>query len=126
VSQPPRKKIPPPMKIRGKAEPTPYEMFLPFALVDAPRVFLNLLALHSKIPEPYRNLIGTWVLEYQKSVALYIVENYGEEGIILADAIAREVTRTFVEAIKENYEQAEGELFTRLEDEMRNDGGTSE
>ncbi|MDM2418386.1 Uncharacterised protein [Mycobacteroides abscessus subsp. massiliense] len=122
----PRKEIPPPLKIDGKSEAPLWEMYLPFTLVDAPRAFLNILALHSKMPEPYRELISAWILEYQKSVALYIAEHYGVEGIVVADAIAREVTKAFVEAIKEGYEQVEGELFTRLEDEMRNDGGIAE
>lgn len=131
-----RKPIPQPMNIVKRKAPAkqpgslphdPLEMVLPIALADGPRIFLNFLALHSKIPDVYREKIAIWLLEYRKHCVDYLMNQYGTAGVLYADEIAKKMAEQFLMVVREDYDKAmlaEGELFARLEDELhQGDGG---
>lgn len=118
----PRKPIPDPIKLPPQPNQfNPFAMQLPFVIAEAPRTFINFLALHTKIPEAYREKIAEWLKGYNQLLSEYLADTYGPMGPIAGDAIAREVGKNFLETIKEHYHEAEGEFFNRLEDEMRDD-----
>lgn len=119
------KDFPEPIRIPRRAEtPTPQttELMLPLALADGPRIFLNFLALHSTIPLVYREKIADWLLQYRTHLVAFLVQNYGVPGVLAADAIAKDMAEQFLSVVKEDYDKAEGDLFDRLEDELKDNG----
>ncbi|SHT12634.1 Uncharacterised protein [Mycobacteroides abscessus subsp. abscessus] len=117
-----RKPIPDPIKLPAQPKRVDsMNLSLPFTIAEAPRTFINFLALHTNIPKAYRDKIADWLLGYNELVAEYLHANYGPAGLVAGDAIAREVGEHFLAAITEQYKEAEGEFFNRLEDEMRDE-----
>lgn len=118
-----RKPIPPPVELPRR----PFEMALderypiPFMLANPPRMMLNFLAMHSAIPDAYRNLIAQWLLEYDASLSQYIAEQFGVEGLHDAHFIAVAMAEGFLEAIRESRDEADREMFTNLDREVFGD-----
>lgn len=117
-----RKPIPDPIQLPPQPKQfDPFAIALPFAIAEAPRTFINFLALHTNIPKSYREKIADWLLGYNQLLAEYLHAAYGPMGVAAAEAIAQEVGKSFLETVTEQYNEAEGDFFTRLEDEMRDE-----
>ncbi|WP_078354148.1 hypothetical protein [Mycobacteroides chelonae] len=118
----PRKPIPDPIQLPPqRPQFDPFAITLPFAIAEAPRTFINFLALHTNIPKNYREKIADWLLGYNQLLAEYLHAAYGPMGVAAGEAIAQEVGKSFLETVTELYNEAEGDFFNRLEDEMRDE-----
>ncbi|AEK09980.1 hypothetical protein FDH96_gp068 [Mycobacterium phage Rey] len=95
---------------------------IPFVLAEQPRMFLNFLALHSNIPEAYRDMIAAWLLEYNTALGYFIGTNYGMDALQEADLIAGALAQQFLEVVAEEREAADGQMFDSLEKEIFGDG----
>ncbi|SHX06370.1 Uncharacterised protein [Mycobacteroides abscessus subsp. abscessus] len=117
-----RKPIPDPIYLPPQAPQfDPFAISLPFAIAEAPRTFINFLALHTNIPKSYRDKIADWLLGYNEMLAEYLHAAYGPMGVAAGEAIAQQVGKNFLETVTELYNEAEGDFFNRLEDEMRDE-----
>lgn len=122
-----RKDIPAPLYIskqpgEEKLDIPNQHIMVPMALADAPRIFLDFLARHSNISDAYRNKISEWILTYNQHIVAYILGTYGPAGLVAADATANEMAAQFLQVVEDDYKQAEGDLFARLEDEIGGNG----
>lgn len=114
-----KKEIPPPLNI-PKTE-TAMEINLPYELADWPRVFLTFLATSSKLDQREKDLIAMWCADYEIDLAGYIGETYGFEGIVRANEITTGMHRKFVDGVNAAASAIEGDLFSRLEEDMNRD-----
>ncbi|QSM04666.1 hypothetical protein PROPHIGD54-2_66 [Mycobacterium phage prophiGD54-2] len=117
-----RKPIPDPIQLPAQPKSLdPLSMSVPFVIAEAPRTFINFLALHTNIPKAYREKIAEWLMGYNAYLETYLAETYGPMGPVVGDLIAQEIGKNFLETIAGQYQEAEGEFFNRLEDEMRDE-----
>jgi hypothetical protein len=120
-----RKGIPPPINLTPPKQPTVGEKYpLPFMLAEHPRMLLNFLALHSNIPEAYRNMISSWLHEYNHALMDYIGQHYGQAALQEANLIAIAMGEGFLESIAEDRENADKEMFSNLDREIFGDGSS--
>lgn len=115
-----RKPIPPPTSLVPPVEATMDELYkLPFVIAEGPRMMLNFLAMSSNLPQAYRNMISQWLLGYNEVLVEYIGTNYGgDEAIKHADLVAKAMFTGFIEAIREERESADSEMFSNLDREI--------
>lgn len=116
-----KKEIPPPLAIPA-AKPAEDDLLLPHSLVEWPRMFLSFLATSSKLDQRTKDLIGMWCADYEIDLAGYIGETYGLEGIVRANEITADLHKRFVDGVNAAAAALEGDLFTRLEEDMNRDG----
>ncbi|QSM01112.1 hypothetical protein SEA_NANOSMITE_67 [Mycobacterium phage Nanosmite] len=95
---------------------------LPFVLAEGPRMMLNFLALHSNIPQRYREIISIWLHEHNAQLVEYIGGQYGGEAVYEADLIARAMAEHFLDTVRSARLEADREMFDGLEKEIFGDG----
>ncbi len=97
-------------------------VMLPHGLADWPRVFLDMLSSHSRIPDQYRNAIAAWLDVYNTTLASYIISNYGLEAAYQANALSIVMEEHLREEIRAAQQEFADDLFSKLEDDMNDDG----
>ncbi|APQ42174.1 hypothetical protein SEA_ESTES_69 [Mycobacterium phage Estes] len=95
---------------------------IPFVLAEQPRMMLNFLALHSNIPDRYREMIAEWLLQYNTELGYYIGTRYGMDALQEADLIASAMAMQFLEVVAQEREAADKQMFDGLEQEIFGDG----
>ncbi|ALF00588.1 hypothetical protein SEA_BRICOLE_60 [Mycobacterium phage Bricole] len=99
-----------------------YKFPLPFILAEQPRMMLNFIALHSHIPEAYRNMIAIWLQEYNAALTEFMLEHYGEDGAHEANLYAEAMAACFLDAVAAEREAADKRMFDGLDKEIFGDG----
>jgi hypothetical protein len=118
--------IPPPLKLNRPQPMQPDQIMLPFTIADTPRMFLNFLANESAIPKRHREVIAEWMLDHNRVLGEYLLQTYGHRGAELANRIAQTMYDEFLQKVAEQRQDAENELFDRLEREIGNGDASSD
>lgn len=117
----PRKPIPPPLHLNAHEVPITERYEMPFLLADQPRLFLNMLANHSMLPERYRDLIAQWLHAYNDELATFFIERYGVEAAQEATMLSIAQYEHMIDEMAKGREAADGELFDHLGQELFRD-----
>jgi hypothetical protein len=96
-------------------------IYLPFMLADAPRLQLDYLSRHPDVSPAHREAISKWLAGYIARVVAYLRTTYGQHGVDAATILSRLGADRMNEAVADELKKQEGELFTRLEEEMFRD-----
>lgn len=116
-----KKPIPPPLNpVIPKAQETadPYNIQLPYALADQPRVFLYFLAKNTRIDDDAKALISEWLDKYDVALSEHLLGNYGFPGWFQANEISAHVSAQFYAAARGAVDAAEHDLFNFLEGDL--------
>lgn len=116
-----KKEIPPPLTIPAVETPEA-DISIPYQLSEWPRMFLTFLSTSSKLGDREKKLIAMWLSDYEIDLAGYIGDVYGLEGIVRANEITTELHHRFVDGVNAAASALEGDLFSRLEEDMNRDG----
>lgn len=111
--------IPPPLIPAPPGGPD--AMYLPFLLADAPRLQLEFLSRNKSLSVQQRSQIAKWLKNYNFRLVEWLHDTYGPEGVKAADAMSRSVAGKMAKMQAAAMEQAEVDLFGRLQREMGED-----
>jgi hypothetical protein len=95
---------------------------LPYRIQEACRVSMATVGAHPDLPEHIREWIADWLSTYNKSLAAYLQDTYGEEIFPIIDGITAMV-RSYTDAHHAKESQRErnqqwNEAFQRWEEEL--------
>lgn len=115
--------IPPPLIPDPPSQPPKGadSILIPYLLADAPRLQLDMLSRHMSLPKPHREAIREWLRNYNTRLLKWIHDNYGPEAVKAADALSRAAGQQITTNQKLAQDQAERDLFTKLEQEFKNE-----
>ena len=115
--------IPPPLMPEPPKVPRePDRIMIPFKLADAVRLQLEFLSRSTALAENHREQVREWLNGYNLHLANWLHEEYGPEAVLAADAMSRETARRMSANLSAAQEKAERDLFSKLEEEFRDDG----
>lgn len=111
--------IPPPLIPEPSPEAIGEHLYIPYLLADAPRLQLDLLSRHKALPMSHREAIRQWLHHYNTRLLKWIHDTYGMEAVKAAEAMSRSAAQTISANQRKAQEKLERELFSNLEEEMR-------
>lgn len=116
--------IPPPLIPDQPSQPPPDDgesILIPYLLADAPRLQMDMLSRHMSLPKPHREAIREWLRGYNTRLLKWVHDNYGPDAVRAADALSRAAGQQISANQKVAQEQAERDLFTKLEEDFKNE-----
>lgn len=91
---------------------------VPFMIAESTRMFLNFLALDSRLPNAHRNTIAEFLHGHNLGLMEYLTTHYGRDGAHHANLIAMAMREQFLQTIADDQDAKEAELFQILEHQM--------
>jgi len=112
--------IPPPLSPKPKGG-KPDDLMLPWRLADAPRLQLEFLARSEALNEKDRESVRAWLNSYNVYIAQWLYAEYGADAVREANGISRATAQRMNENQSTAREQAERDLFRKLEEDFRSE-----
>lgn len=101
----------------------PGKISIPFAMAEAPRIFLAWLGSEeSALTALQKQHINEWRIEHERQVSEYLHEQYGHYVMVMAHALSAQYSHTFWASMSTAVERANDDYLQQLDKDIFGNG----